>query len=215
MAPSSSRPRAFQAQLLAWFDRHQRELPWRRTRDPYAIWLSEVMLQQTTVPHATPYWLEFLKRWPTVSDLAAAPDRPAELADREIGVPAGDPFNGLVKRRRRAIESHFDLEHGGDRLAQFDVEAAIIHIRSLEERLRGETRHGDAQRLLPVDLRQVAQRPGLRESARRRKHGAGAAKQASARQCWHLHFRHCVSPHSPDYPEMFGNPRLRRLQPHN
>lgn len=60
------------ASLLGWFDREQRDLPWRRTRDPYAIWLSEVMLQQTQVTTVIPYWERFLARFPTVSDLAAA-----------------------------------------------------------------------------------------------------------------------------------------------
>lgn len=68
--------------LLDWYDREGRRLPWRirpeeraagRTADPYAIWLSEIMLQQTTVPHATPYWFRFLELWPRVGDLAAAP----------------------------------------------------------------------------------------------------------------------------------------------
>src|SRR5271169_5873038 len=65
------------ARLLAWYDRHRRVLPWRaargRTADPYSVWLSEIMLQQTTVTAATPYFARFLARWPTVSDLAAAP----------------------------------------------------------------------------------------------------------------------------------------------
>src|SRR3954454_15605137 len=68
------------ASLLAWYDAHARTLPWRappgpglRT-DPYRVWLSEVMLQQTTVPHATPYFLKFMARWPTVSDLGGEQD---------------------------------------------------------------------------------------------------------------------------------------------
>ena len=68
---------ALRAALLDWYDAGSRDLPWRMRDgrpDPYAVWLSEVMLQQTTVPHATPYWLEFLRRWPTVRDLAAADD---------------------------------------------------------------------------------------------------------------------------------------------
>ncbi|OYW36503.1 MAG: A/G-specific adenine glycosylase [Brevundimonas sp. 12-68-7] len=66
--------------LLDWYDAHARALPWRRPPgstdrvDPYRVWLSEVMLQQTTVPHATPYFERFTARWPTVSDLAAAED---------------------------------------------------------------------------------------------------------------------------------------------
>lgn len=64
--------------LLAWFDRSARSLPWRSprgvARDPYRVWLSEIMLQQTTVPHAAPYFEAFTRRWPTVEALAAAPD---------------------------------------------------------------------------------------------------------------------------------------------
>lgn len=58
--------------LLAWFDRHRRDLPWRRSRDPYGIWLSEVMLQQTRVEVVIPYYERFLARFPTVEALAAA-----------------------------------------------------------------------------------------------------------------------------------------------
>jgi A/G-specific adenine glycosylase len=67
--------KAFRTALLDWYDAHGRTLAWRTDRpDPYRVWLSEVMLQQTTVPHATPYFLKFTQVWPTVSDLAAAQD---------------------------------------------------------------------------------------------------------------------------------------------
>src|SRR4051812_50213666 len=59
--------------LLTWFDQHRRDLPWRRTSDPYRIWLSEVMLQQTRVETVLPYYTRFLERFPTVEALAAAP----------------------------------------------------------------------------------------------------------------------------------------------
>ncbi len=59
--------------LLAWFAEHGRDLPWRRTRDPYAILVSEVMLQQTQVERVIPRYLAWLERWPTVAALAAAP----------------------------------------------------------------------------------------------------------------------------------------------
>ena len=63
--------------LLAWYDRHARTLPWRSPPgapppDPYRVWLSEVMLQQTTTAHAAPYFERFVERWPTVAALAAA-----------------------------------------------------------------------------------------------------------------------------------------------
>ena len=58
--------------LLAWFDEKGRDLPWRRTRDPYAILVSEVMLQQTQAARVVPRYVEWLERWPTVEALAAA-----------------------------------------------------------------------------------------------------------------------------------------------
>ncbi len=58
--------------LCAWYDRAKRDLPWRRTRDPYAIWVSEVMLQQTRVETVIPYYLRFLEKFPTVEALALA-----------------------------------------------------------------------------------------------------------------------------------------------
>ena len=58
--------------LLAWFEEHGRDLPWRRTRDPYAILVSEVMLQQTQVERVVPRYLAWLERWPSVESLAAA-----------------------------------------------------------------------------------------------------------------------------------------------
>ena len=61
-----------EAALLAWFDAHGRDLPWRRSRDPYAILVSEVMLQQTQVDRVVPRYLDWLGRWPTVDLLAVA-----------------------------------------------------------------------------------------------------------------------------------------------
>jgi A/G-specific adenine glycosylase len=59
--------------LLTWFDEHGRDLPWRRTRDPYAILVSEVMLQQTQAARVVPHFVSWLERWPTAEALAAAP----------------------------------------------------------------------------------------------------------------------------------------------
>jgi A/G-specific adenine glycosylase len=76
-------PDHLRAELLTWYDANARALPWRvgpkdhatgMRADPYFVWLSEVMLQQTTVPHATPYFMAFTERWPTVAALAAEAD---------------------------------------------------------------------------------------------------------------------------------------------
>jgi A/G-specific adenine glycosylase len=74
---NGSAPSAPAAELLAWYDRHRRVLPWRAPRghtpDPYRVWLSEIMLQQTSVKTVAPYYARFLARWPDIESLAAAP----------------------------------------------------------------------------------------------------------------------------------------------
>jgi len=80
--------------LLHWYGKHHRDLPWRRTHDPYAILVSEVMLQQTQVARVVPRYLEWLERWPTVEALAAT--RPAEV----IRAWSGLGYN------RRAVNLH-------------------------------------------------------------------------------------------------------------
>ena len=61
-------------QLIAWYHQNKRDLPWRNTQDPYKIWLSEIILQQTRVEQGTPYYLHFIETYPTVFDLANAPE---------------------------------------------------------------------------------------------------------------------------------------------
>ena len=59
-------------QLIRWYDENHRALPWRATTDPYRIWVSEIMLQQTRVDTVIPYYEQFISRFPTVQDLADA-----------------------------------------------------------------------------------------------------------------------------------------------
>ena len=63
---------SFATTVIEWYREKGRVLPWRETRDPYAIWLSEVILQQTRIEQGRPYWERFMRRWPTVESLAAA-----------------------------------------------------------------------------------------------------------------------------------------------
>ena len=74
MTKSNPQPSFLAAALLTWYPRHHRDLPWRHTRDPYAIWLSEVILQQTRVAQGLPYYETFLAAYSTVQALAAAPE---------------------------------------------------------------------------------------------------------------------------------------------
>lgn len=85
--------------LLAWFGENGRDLPWRRTRDPYAILVSEVMSQQTQVERIVPRWRRWLERWPTVDALAAAP------AGEVIREWQGLGYN------RRALSLHRAAQH--------------------------------------------------------------------------------------------------------
>ena len=63
---------AFQKTLLAWYQKNARDLPWRKTKDPYKIWISEIMLQQTQVETVIPYYERWLKRFPGIPALASA-----------------------------------------------------------------------------------------------------------------------------------------------
>ena len=65
---------SFAPKILNWYREHQRDLPWRQTRDPYRVWLSEIILQQTRVAQGMPYYLSFVETFPTVYDLAEAPE---------------------------------------------------------------------------------------------------------------------------------------------
>jgi A/G-specific adenine glycosylase len=85
--------------LLDWYRHAGRDLPWRRTRDPYAIWVSEVMLQQTRVATAIPYFERFLERFPTIASLAAASE--SEL----LGAWAGLGYYRRVRNMQRAAQT--------------------------------------------------------------------------------------------------------------
>jgi A/G-specific adenine glycosylase len=94
------------SRLLTWFARHQRELPWRKTADPYAIWISEVMLQQTQVATVIPYYRRFLERFPTVRALAKA-----QLPD-VLGLWKGLGYYSRARNLHRAAQQ-LAAEHGG------------------------------------------------------------------------------------------------------
>ncbi|MET3644325.1 A/G-specific adenine glycosylase [Streptococcus gallinaceus] len=97
--------RAFRKALLDWYDANKRDLPWRRTSDPYAIWVSEIMLQQTRVDTVIPYYESFLYRLPTISDLAAADE------ETLLKVWEGLGYYSRVRNMRTAAQQmmeHFD-----------------------------------------------------------------------------------------------------------
>jgi A/G-specific adenine glycosylase len=99
-----SEQRAFAERLLAWYERHRRDLPWRRTRDPYAIWVSEIMLQQTQVATVIPYYERWMKRFPNVTALAGADD--AEVLHAWQGLGYYSRARNLLAGARRVATDH-------------------------------------------------------------------------------------------------------------
>src|SRR3954453_12722200 len=83
--PAPADRRRFRKRLLGWYDRHGRDLPWRKTSDPYHILVSEIMLQQTQVDRVLPKYREWLERYPTLETLAAA----SEAEVTQSWVPLG------------------------------------------------------------------------------------------------------------------------------
>jgi A/G-specific adenine glycosylase len=95
---------SLRAQLLAWFREFQRDLPWRRTKDPYRIWVSEIMLQQTRVAAVIPYYERFLARFPDVRALAQAPQE--EVLRLWSGLGYYSRARNLQKAARRIVTRH-------------------------------------------------------------------------------------------------------------
>ncbi len=147
--------------LLRWYAEHGRDLPWRRTRDPYAILVSEVMLQQTQVERVVPRWTAWLERWPTVDALAVAPAADVIRAWQGLG------YN------RRAVSLHraarHVAEHGwpddltelpgvgrytADAIACFALHRSVlpvdVNVTRVRERSGGEFGHRSAQALMDL-----------------------------------------------------------------
>jgi len=105
---------AIQKKLTRWYDRARRDLPWRRTRDPYAIWISEIMLQQTRVAAVVPYYERFLKRFPRVEDLAQASE--TEVLSLWAGLGYYSRARNMQKAARQIVDAGgFPSDHASIR----------------------------------------------------------------------------------------------------
>jgi A/G-specific adenine glycosylase len=109
-----SSPSWFSRRLRPWYREHHRPLPWRETRDPYRIWLSEVILQQTRVDQGLNYWLRFTERWPTVQALAQA--REEQVLKQWQGLGYYSRARNLLAAARQVVDEHggrFPQDHKG------------------------------------------------------------------------------------------------------
>ena len=104
--------------MLAWFAHNARDLPWRRTRDPYAIWVSEIMLQQTQVKTVMPYWKRWMRELPTIKAVAKA--RSEKIHKLWEGLGYYTRARNLQKAARQIVE-----KHGGAFPQKFDDVLAL------------------------------------------------------------------------------------------
>ena len=152
---------ALEDALLSWFGEQGRDLPWRETHDPYAILVSEVMLQQTQVARVVPRYLAFLERWPTVEALAAA--SPAEVIREWQGLGYNRRALNLHRAARRIAADGWpdDLtelpgvgRYTADAIARFAHEREVlpvdVNVRRVIERTGGEFGPASAHALMDL-----------------------------------------------------------------
>ena len=129
----------FTATLLQWFKANGRDLSWRQTRDPYAVWLSEIILQQTRTEQGRPYWERFMRRWPTVEQLAGATEdevlrewqglgyysraRNLHIAARQVVAAGGWPRTIVGLRKLKGVGDYTAAAIGS---IAFGLPAAVV-----------------------------------------------------------------------------------------
>jgi len=128
--PLPASRRRFRQRLLAWYRRHGRDLPWRKTDDPYHILVSEIMLQQTQVDRVLPKYAEWLEKYPSMHALAAAPDHEVAATWRPLG------YN--IRPRRLQSIARESVEKYGGRLPQ--DEATLLSFKGIGQYTAGAIR---------------------------------------------------------------------------
>ena len=183
-APASKAKRkAIVARTLAWWDRYRRTLPWRaepgETPDPYRVWLSEVLLQQTTAQAATPYYQAFIAKWPKVEDLAAAPIE--ALMSAFAGLGYHSRARNLHACAKEITRRGGTFPARKPTCARFPASALIPRLRSRRSRLAARPRPVDGNiarilaRLLAVEKPIARARGDLLRRLARWRQAAGRA----------------------------------------
>ena len=155
---------AIRAQLLEWFHKYQRDLPWRLNKDPYRIWLSEIMLQQTRVAAVIPFYERFLEHFPTIAALAAAPE--AEVLRLWAGLGYYSRARNLQGAAKKIV-----AEHGGEFPRSAEHALALPGIGSYTSAAILSIAFGERHAVLDGNVARVIARLGamhgdLREGAR-------------------------------------------------
>jgi len=170
--PASELP-AFQAQLLGWFAEAKRDLDWRRTRDPYRVWISEIMLQQTRVAAVLPYYRRFLARFPTVDALARA------RRETVLRSWAGLGYYSRARNVHRAAKE-IVARHGGAFPRRIDDALALPGIGHYTAAAVLSISYGEHHAVLDGNVARVLARLGaIRGNLRRTKGWRGLAAAAN------------------------------------
>jgi len=163
--------KAFQARLLRWFQKKGRDLPWRRTRDPYKILVSEVMLQQTQVQRVREYYDRFLREYPTIQDLASA--NPARVRDSWDGLGYYARARNLHAAARTVVR-----EHGGRFPRDLEEVMSLPGVGRYTAGALLSFAYGEAAPILDTNVRRVLSRIFVRRQA--------ARPAATERRLWAL-----------------------------
>ncbi len=163
--------KVFQTRLLRWFRENGRDLPWRRTRDPYKILVSEVMLQQTQVERVRQYYGRFLREYPTIQDLASA--NPARVRDSWDGLGYYARARNLHAAARRIVH-----RHGGRFPRKPEDVLALPGVGRYTAGALLSFAYGEAAPILDTNVRRVLSRIFVRRQA--------ARPAATERRLWAL-----------------------------
>jgi A/G-specific adenine glycosylase len=173
LIPAAELP-AFQARLLGWFAEAKRDLDWRRTRDPYRVWISEIMLQQTRVAAVLPYYRRFLARFPTMDALARA------RLDAVLRSWAGLGYYGRARNLHRAAKQ-IVARHGGEFPRRIEEALALPGIGSYTAAAVLSIAYGEPHAVLDGNVARVLARLGaMRGDLRRPKRWRELAAAANA-----------------------------------
>jgi len=153
--------RAFQSRLLQWFQSNGRDLPWRRTRDPYKILVSEIMLQQTQVERVREHYRRFVREYPTVQELATA--RPARVRESWEGLGYYARARNLQRAARR-----IQREHGGRVPRRFEDVRALPGVGRYTAGAVLSFAYGEPAPVLDTNVRRVLTRIFVRRKSPRR-----------------------------------------------